>query len=113
MSGNSTIEITWASGSLDEARKISRELVNRKWVACAQIVPWIESIYLWNDQLETAQESRVTFKTKRELYETVAEFIQSSCSYEIPEITYRTIDGGNREYLEWLDSVTQQNNPTV
>ena len=57
------IEIHWASGSIDEARKISRFLVQERYVACVQITPWIESIYLWNGQLETSQESKIVMET--------------------------------------------------
>lgn len=104
------IEIHWTAGSIDEARKIARELVNQKLVACAQIIPWIESIYMWNGQLETSQESKVTLKTSLKNYERVKEIIMRNTSYEVPEITYTVIDGGNREYLEWMnDSVMVEN----
>lgn len=96
------IEISWTSGSLDEARKVSRHLVEKRLVACAQITPWIESIYVWDDQLETTQESRVSLKTTLDLYETIAKIIREQCSYDLPEIIYRTIDGGNTDYLEWV-----------
>jgi periplasmic divalent cation tolerance protein len=97
------IEIHWSSGSLDEARKVSRYLVQERFVACAQIIPWIESVYMWNNQLESAQESRIILKTRLDLYEAVKKIIKENCSYEIPEITFVHIDGGNQEYLEWLD----------
>lgn len=103
------IEIHWTSGSLDEARKISRYLVQERLVACAQITPWIESIFMWNNQLETAQESKITFKARLENYEKIREVIQKNCSYEVPEITYTNLDGGNEAYLNWLNETT----PTV
>lgn len=96
------IEISWTSGSIDEARKISRFLVQENLVACAQITPWIESIYLWNGQLETTQESKIVLKTRKELYEQVKKIILENCTYQVPEITYHFIDGGNEEYLLWL-----------
>lgn len=96
------IEISWSSGSLDEARKISRELVKNRLVASAQIIPWVETIYLWDGQLETTQESRVLMKTSAELFSRVQEEIKKHSKYEIPEITFRHIDGGNQEYMEWL-----------
>lgn len=102
----SFIEIHWTSGSLDEARKISRYLVQERLVACAQIVPWIESIYMWNNQIETTQESKITFKTRLENYEAIKEVIQKNTSYEIPEITYMIMDGGNESYLNWLTEST-------
>ena len=96
------IEIHWTSGSIDEARKISRFLVQERYVACAQIIPWIESIYMWNNQLETTQESKIVMKTRAENYEQIKAIIQENCKYQVPEITFQSIDGGNKEYLDWL-----------
>lgn len=96
------IEIHWTSGSLDEARKVSRYLVQERLVACSQIIPWIESVYMWNNKLETAQESKIVFKAKADNFEKIKEVIEKNCSYEIPEITWRTIDGGNDAYMDWM-----------
>ena len=96
------IEIHWTSGSLDEARKISRYLVQERLVACAQVIPWIESIYMWNNQLETAQESKIVFKSHFSAYEKIKKVILDNCQYEIPEIIYHRIEGGNPEYMQWL-----------
>lgn len=96
------IEIHLTSGSIDEARKISRYLVQERLVACAQITPWIESIYLWNGQLETTQESKILLKTRKELYERIKQVILDNCTYQVPEITYQHIDGGNETYLNWV-----------
>lgn len=97
------IEIHWTSGSLDEARRVSRYLVQERLVACAQIIPWIESNYMWNNQLETSQESKITFKTLLEHYDEVKKVIERNCKYEVPEITWMKIDGGNQSYLQWLE----------
>lgn len=104
------IEIHWTSGSIDEARKISRFLVQERYVACAQIVPWIESIYMWNNQLETTQETKIVMKTRRENYEDIKTIILENCKYQVPEITFQSIDGGNQEYMDWLlESTPGQN----
>jgi len=100
------IEIHWTCGTLDEARKIARYLVQERLVACAQIVPWIESIYSWNNKLETAQESKITFKARANAYDTIKQIIEQNCQYEVPEITWTAIDGGNEPYLKWLDEST-------
>jgi periplasmic divalent cation tolerance protein len=97
------IEIHWTTGSLDEARKISRYLVQERLVACAQIIPWIESIFMWNNQEDTAQESKIVFKTRLEMYDKVREVIEQNTTYEVPEITYTHIDGGNELYMKWLE----------
>jgi periplasmic divalent cation tolerance protein len=100
------IEISWTSGSLDEARKISRRLVTEGLVACAQIIPWVESVYMWDKQLETMQESKILLKTTLEKYTEVKQIIEENCNYEIPEITFRNIDGGNKAYLDWMKEST-------
>ncbi|MFI0434257.1 MAG: divalent-cation tolerance protein CutA [Parachlamydiaceae bacterium] len=96
------IEIHWTTDTLDEARRISRYLVQERLAACAQIIPWIESVYMWNDQLETTQESKIVLKTSLKNYDKIREMIQKNSKYEIPEITWFKIEGGNQEYLEWL-----------
>ncbi len=96
------IEISWTSGSLDEARKVARYLVQERLVACAQITPWVESIYMWDHQLETTQETRIMLKTTLDHFAKVAQVIQENSKYEVPEVTYKTIEGGNAVYLDWL-----------
>jgi periplasmic divalent cation tolerance protein len=93
------IEVRWTSGSIDEARRVSRHLVKEKWVAQAQIVPWVESIYLLDGKLETAQQSKINMLTRQEHYEKVKKYIEENCSYEVPEVTYVVIAGGSMDYL--------------
>lgn len=96
------IEIHWTSGSLDEARKVSRFLVQERHVASAQIIPWIESIYMLDNHLETTQETKIVFKTRPENLNKVREVIEKNCKYDIPEITWFRIDGTNQPYNDWL-----------
>lgn len=96
------IEIHWTSGSLDEARRVARYLVQERVVASAQIIPWIESISMLNNQLETSQESKIIFKTRLENVDKIREIIEQNCKYEIPEIIWFKIEGTNRAYMDWL-----------
>ncbi|MCC5831434.1 MAG: divalent-cation tolerance protein CutA [Chlamydiales bacterium] len=96
------VQIYWTCGNLDEARQVARYLVEKNLVACANIIPWIESIFLWNEELDTAQETKVIFKTKASQFEAVKEAILARSKYEVPEILMVPIVDGNREYLEWV-----------
>lgn len=102
------IEVHWTAGSIEEARRICRFLVQERVVACAQIIPWIESIYMWDNQLETAQETKIALKTHLTRFEEIKEIIEKNSSYEVPEITYTLLSGGNEGYLEWLDETTSR-----
>jgi periplasmic divalent cation tolerance protein len=100
------IQIYWTCQSLDEARKISRSLVESKLVACANIIPWVESIFIWNNQLDTSQETKVIFKTRSTLFNEVKNFILKNAKYEVPEILKVFIADGNPEYLAWVGENT-------
>jgi periplasmic divalent cation tolerance protein len=100
------IQIHWTSGSIDEARKVCRHLVKNRLVACANLIPWVESIYMWDNQLDTTQETKIILKTRESSFQSVRDYIQNNTSYELPEITKILIDGGNQEYLEWLEKNT-------
>src|SRR5207247_898068 len=47
---------------VETARKISRELVDGALVACANVIPAVESIYYWKEKVETNAESLAIFK---------------------------------------------------
>ena len=103
MSDTDFIQIQWNSGSIDEARRVSRYLVQEHYVACVNIIPWVESIFMWDKQLDTSQETKVLFKTRLKNFDAIKEAIKQNTTYEVPEILYTKIDGGSQEYLSWLD----------
>lgn len=105
---NPFIEISWTSGSLDEARRISRFLVQERLVASAQIIPWIESIYMWNNQLETTQESKIVLKANLDNYKEIEKIIIENSSYEVTEIIYHDIEGGSDAYMEWMKTAIER-----
>jgi periplasmic divalent cation tolerance protein len=100
------IQIQWTCGSLEEARKVCRYLVQERYIACANVIPWLESVFMWDNQLDTSQESKVFMKTRAENFEAVKEVILKNCSYDLPEILFFAIDGGQQEYLNWLEEST-------
>jgi len=101
------VQVLWSSGSISEARFVSRYLVEKRLVACAQILPWVESVYMWNNSLDTVQESVVLLKTREEYVKQIEEVIQANTSYELPEILVTPIDGGLQKYLSWIEESTQ------
>lgn len=100
------IQISWTCGSIDEARKVARFLVLERLVACANIIPWVESVFMWNQQLETTQETKVIFKTTKRLFHKVKQIILENSKYEVPEILMIPIIDGNQAYLDWVEEST-------
>lgn len=97
------------ASSADEARKIARELVERRLAACVNIIPHIESIYRWQDNVESAQEWLLVIKTATARFSAVRDAILELHSYEVPECIALSIEDGSPAYLRWLaDSVKPQ-----
>ena len=96
------IHIYWSAASIDEARKVARLLVEERLVACASLIPWVESIYLWKGTMETSQEVKVIFKTLEIHFEKVEAIIRAHASYEVPEIVTLRISDSSKKYEEWV-----------
>lgn len=106
MADSELVSIHWTCGNLDEARKVARYLVQERLVAAAQITPWTESIFMSDNKLDVEQETSVSFRTRRDLFEKICEVILSNCKYELPEIIVVPIEGGHSEYLQWIRDST-------
>ena len=86
----------------EQARKIGRELVDRRLAACVNILPGVHSIYRWQGDVESAEEVLLLIKTNASLTTEVQATIATLHSYEIPEFLVLPVAGGSESYLAWL-----------
>ncbi len=100
------IVIFWTCSDVDEARRIGRLLVKQRLVACVNIIPGIQSIYYWEERVASDDEVKVLLKTTKERFDAVREIIEQEASYDLPEITYIELAGGNSAYLDWVRAST-------
>lgn len=94
------VMVTCASGA--QARKISGRLLAKRLVACANILPKIESRFWWKGKLDSASEILVMMKTVRSNFKKIEAEIKCVHSYEVPEIVAVPIAIGSRDYLDWI-----------
>ncbi|HET8667039.1 MAG TPA: divalent-cation tolerance protein CutA [Terriglobales bacterium] len=92
------------AGSKQEAQKIAQALVERRLAACVNISGPIESIYRWKGEVESAQEWLLLVKTSAAAFENLQNAIRELHSYELPECIALRIEGGSKEYLQWVDA---------
>ena len=86
----------------DTARQISNELVTGRFAACANVLPSVESIYRWKDEIESGNETLVLFKLSEDRQSAFQEKLRSLHPYEVPEIIFIPISSGLPEYLRWV-----------
>ena len=86
----------------ETARDISNELVTTKFAACANILPGVQSIYRWKEQIESGKETLVLFKLSVDRQSAFQEKFSSLHPYEVPEIIFVRISTGLPEYLRWV-----------
>lgn len=98
----SIIYIT-TSGAL-ESKKIAKMLLEEKLAACINIVPTVDSIYLWKGGVEEDSESVMFVKTRSEFTEKLIRRVEEIHSYEIPCILEIKAGSGSKNYLEWMKS---------
>jgi periplasmic divalent cation tolerance protein len=89
---------------VETARRIANQLVEEKFVACANILPGVESIYRWKGNIETGNETLVFFKLSEDRQSAFQDRLRSLHPYKVPEIICIEIDNGLPDYLRWVAS---------
>lgn len=95
------VVITTAA-NLEEATRVSRTLVEERLVACATVIPSVNSIYRWEGQVTSAPEILILLKTGAEQIPALEARIRDLHSYLTPEFLVLPVESGSIGYLEWL-----------
>ena len=90
------------TGSVEEAERLARRLLERRLAACCSIIPGLKSSYWWEGKIESSEEALLMVKTVRSLYREVEAEIKHSHPYEVPEIAAFPAEVVLPEYLRWL-----------
>lgn len=92
---------------LDKAAFIARTLVEKKLVACVNILPQIRSIYTWNGEICDDPERLMIMKTRQDLFGELQAEIKELHPYDVPEIIAVNIDHGLPDYFQWIYESTK------
>ena len=90
------------AGSLDEARRIGRELVTARLAACVNILPQMHSIYRWEGKLQEDSEVVMIAKTTAARSAELIAKVKALHSYAVPCIVALAVEDGYPPFLEWI-----------
>jgi periplasmic divalent cation tolerance protein len=91
---------------LETARKLSRAALESRLVACANLVPAIESHYWWQGRIESGTEVLVLLKTTDERISALQHLVLEQHPYDTAAFVVLPLEAGSPKYLAWImDSV--------
>jgi len=91
---------------IEEARSITKKLVEDRLAACGNILPKMESIYQWDGEIKHESEVVLIIKTTKDRSKDCQEKIKKSHSYTTPCILELDVLDGNSDYMYWVKNQT-------
>ena len=85
-----------------EANDLARLLVKEKLAACVSLIPGVMSTFIWNGQIDRAEEKILLIKTTSDVLESLIETILEHHSYDTPEVVVLNVDQMSEKYHQWL-----------
>jgi periplasmic divalent cation tolerance protein len=89
-------------GSVAEARKIGRTLVEERLAACVNMIDGMQSLYWWEGKVQEDREVILLAKTTEERVQPLIQRVKALHSYECPCIVSLPISEGNPAFIDWI-----------
>jgi len=88
--------------NLKSARALARVALEARLIACANLVPRVESHYWWQGRLERGAEVLLVLKTTRARLAALEKLVLARHPYDTPEFLVLPLHAGAERYLAWL-----------
>jgi uncharacterized protein involved in tolerance to divalent cations len=89
---------------LKTARGLAKAALKSKLIACANLIPRIESHYWWHGKIESGAEVLMILKTQKSKLVALEKLILARHPYNTPEFLVLPLSAGSKKYLDWLES---------
>jgi periplasmic divalent cation tolerance protein len=91
------------ASSLKEGEKIAQHLIRKGLAACVNVVPRLYSYFFWEKRLCREREVLLLVKTVKGQLNKIVTNIKDLHSYSVPEILFFKVEGGESQYLSWVE----------
>ena len=89
------------------AERFAETLVQDRLAACINIIPRVVSVYRWDGAVEKDNEALMILKTSQSRLEEIERCLVKIHPNEVFELIAFPINGGAKNYLDWIISETQ------
>ena len=93
--------------NLKIARALARAALRARLIACANLIPKIESHYWWQGKIESGAEVLLVLKTQKSKLAALEKLVLARHPYDMPEFIVLPLSAGNQKYLDWLAASCQ------
>ena len=90
--------------STKEANTIANILLDKKLIACGNIIPKIHSIFKWKNKIVKTTENILLVKTNVNKVKQIIRVVCKIHSYEKPCIIFLDLQKGNKTFMNWVNS---------
>ena len=90
---------------LKTARALARAALAARLIACANLVPRIESHYRWRGKIESGREVLLILKTQKARLAALEKLVLARHPYDTPEFLVLPLTAGSEKYLRWLAAI--------
>jgi len=87
---------------LKVARRLAQAALKARLIACANLIPKLESHYWWHGKIETSAEVLMFMKTTKARLAALEKLIVAKHPYDTPEFLVLPLVAGNGRYLKWI-----------
>jgi periplasmic divalent cation tolerance protein len=88
--------------NMKTARALARAALQARLIACANLIPKIESHYWWQGKIESGAEVLLVLKTQKSKLAALEKLVLARHPYDTPEFIVLPLSAGNKKYLDWL-----------
>lgn len=87
---------------LKTARALAKDALSARLIACANLVPKIESHYRWQGKIQSSVEVLLILKTQKSNLAALEKLVHAKHPYDTPEFLVLSLSAGAKKYLDWL-----------
>jgi periplasmic divalent cation tolerance protein len=81
---------------------LAKLLVDQRLAACVQVLPPMQSVYRWKDEVCIDQEVLLLIKTTSDLTDEVRRVVEENHPYDVPEFVVIEASAVSERYGAWL-----------
>jgi periplasmic divalent cation tolerance protein len=96
------VQLTVTIERRDDADHLADLLLDRRLVACVQILGPVQSRYRWDGEITQSSEYLLLVKTVGARVDAVTQAIVDAHPYDVPEVLALPVVGGHQPYLDWV-----------